>query len=73
MLHLLLAYVYTVHCTSTTIISDTILNDLVRRVLDEVSEQNINDSAQFKKIKTINFSRACFNVRIIMGNTALFK
>jgi len=27
--------------------SDTVLNDLVRRVFDEVSEHNINDSARF--------------------------
>jgi len=29
-------------------ISDTVLNNLVRRVLDEVSEHNINVSAHFK-------------------------
>jgi len=28
-------------------ISDIVLNDLVRRVLDEVLEHNINDSADF--------------------------
>jgi len=28
-------------------ISDAALNDLVRRVLDEVSERSINDSAHF--------------------------
>jgi len=27
--------------------SDTVLNDLVRRVLNEVSEHSINDSAHF--------------------------
>jgi len=33
-----------------SIISDTVLNDLVRRVLDKVSEHSINDSAHFSKV-----------------------
>jgi len=51
--------------------SDTVLNELVRRVLDEVSEHNINDSAH--TFKTMKSPTACFTVRIIREKKIIFK
>jgi len=42
-------------------ISDAALNNLVRRVLDEVSEHNINDSAHLLKFKNYKIPYSLFH------------
>jgi len=53
-------------------ISDTVQNDLVRRVLDEVSEHTVALMIQhiFKSLKTTKSPTACFTDRTIRDKTS---
>jgi len=41
--------------------SDTVLNDLIRIMLDEVSEHSINNSAEIYKFKNYKISYSLFH------------